>query len=69
MASNRILTGMRAFYKDFLSLDVDVVKDPTFYPKYSVAVADAAKEETLQTMLAFRNGIGNHRARMYCLAV
>lgn len=51
MASNRILTGMRAFYMDFLSLDVDVVKDPTFYPKYSVAVADAAKEEALRTML------------------
>jgi hypothetical protein len=51
MASNRIITGMRAFYMDFLALDVDVVKDPTFYPKYSVAVADAAKEETLQTML------------------
>lgn len=51
MSSSRILTGMRAFYMDFLSLDVDVVKDPTFYPKYSVSVADAAKEETLRTML------------------
>jgi hypothetical protein len=51
MSSNRILTGMRAFYVDFLALDTSVVKDPAFYPKYSDAVADSAKEETLQSML------------------
>lgn len=51
MSSNRILTGMRAFYTDFLNLDATVVKDPAFYPKYSSAVADGAKEETLRSML------------------
>jgi hypothetical protein len=51
MSSSRILTGMRAFYSDFLNLDATVVKDPAFYPKYSSAVADSAKEETLRSML------------------
>jgi hypothetical protein len=51
IASNRVLAGMRAFYADFLALDTTVVKDPAFYPKYSVAVADSAREETLRTML------------------
>jgi len=51
MASPRVLNGMRAFYADFLELDTQVVKDPTFYPKYSEAVAASAREETLHSML------------------
>src|SRR6185312_13694984 len=30
MASPRVMNGMRAFYTDFLELDTQVVKDPTF---------------------------------------
>jgi hypothetical protein len=51
MASPRLATGMRAFYADFLELDAQVVKDPTFYPKYSDAVAASAREETLHSMI------------------
>lgn len=51
MASPRVLNGMRAFYSDFLELDTQVVKDPSFYPKYSEAVAASAREETLRTMI------------------
>jgi hypothetical protein len=51
MSSSRILNGMRAFYTDFLALDGTVVKDPAFYPKYTDAVADSAREETLRAML------------------
>jgi hypothetical protein len=51
LASPRLQAGMRAFYADFLELDTQVVKDPNFYPKYSEAVAGAAREETLHTMV------------------
>jgi hypothetical protein len=51
MASPRLNDGMRAFYADFLELDTQVVKDPSFYPKYSDAIATAAREETLHTMV------------------
>ena len=53
MGSPRLLTGMRAFYSDFLELDSfnGITKDATIYPKYSDLVADAAKEETLRTMI------------------
>ena len=51
MASPRVLNGMRAFYADFLELDTQVVKDPTFYPKYNDAIAVSAREETLHSML------------------
>ncbi len=51
MASPRLATGMSAFYADFLELDTQVVKDPTFYPKYSDAVAASAREETLHSMI------------------
>ncbi|MBV9551071.1 MAG: DUF1592 domain-containing protein [Alphaproteobacteria bacterium] len=51
MASPRLAAGMRAFYADFLELDTQVVKDPSFYPKYSDAVAASAREETLHTMV------------------
>lgn len=51
MASPRLATGMRAFYADFLELDTQVVKDASFYPKYSDAIASSAREETLHTMV------------------
>lgn len=53
MASPRLLTGMRAFYSDFLELDSfdSITKDASIYPKYSDRVADSAKEETLRTMV------------------
>ena len=53
MGSPRLLTGMRAFYSDFLQLDSfsGITKDASIYPKYSDLVADAAKEETLRTMI------------------
>ena len=53
MTSPRLLTGMRAFYADFLELDSfsGITKDASIYPKYSDLVADAAKEETLRTMI------------------
>ncbi len=54
MASPRLITGMKAFYTDFLELDSlgGITKDTTIYPKYSDAVAVSAKEETLRTMIA-----------------
>ena len=53
MASPRLVTGMRAFYSDFLELDSfsGIAKDASIYPKYSDQVADAAKEETLRAMI------------------
>jgi hypothetical protein len=51
MASPRLQAGMRAFYADFLELDTAVTKDPSFYPKYSDAIATSAREETLHTMV------------------
>ena len=51
MASPRLALGMRAFYADFLELDTQVVKDASFYPKYSDAIAVSAREETLHTMV------------------
>jgi hypothetical protein len=54
MASPRLITGMKAFYSDFLELDSfsAITKDSTIYPKYSDLVASSAKEETLRTMIA-----------------
>jgi Protein of unknown function (DUF1592)/Protein of unknown function (DUF1588)/Protein of unknown function (DUF1595)/Protein of unknown function (DUF1587)/Protein of unknown function (DUF1585) len=53
LASPRLITGMKAFYSDFLELDSigGVTKDTTIYPKYADVVAASAKEETLRTMI------------------
>jgi hypothetical protein len=53
MASPRLDTGMRAFFSDMLELDTfdNVSKDSLLYPKWSVAMAASAREETLRTAL------------------
>ena len=52
MASPRLETGMRAFFTDFLQLDAydNVTKDTLIYPKWSSAVVEAAREDTLRTI-------------------
>jgi len=53
MASPRLDTGMRAFFSDMLELDNfdNVSKDSLLYPKWSVAMAQSAREETLRTVI------------------
>ncbi|MCP5412631.1 MAG: DUF1592 domain-containing protein [Alphaproteobacteria bacterium] len=53
MASPRLEAGMRAFFNDMLELDTfdTVSKDSLLYPKWGVAIANSAKEETLKTVL------------------
>ncbi len=53
MASPRLDTGMRAFFSDMLQLDTfdNVSKDALLYPKWSVQLASAAREETLRTTI------------------
>lgn len=53
MASQRLETGMRTFFSDFLELDTlgAITKDPTIYPKYSDEIAASAREETLRTAI------------------
>ena len=54
MASPRLEVGMRAFFNDMLELDTfdTVSKDSLLYPKWGVAIANSAREETLRTALA-----------------
>ncbi|MCX7280460.1 MAG: DUF1592 domain-containing protein [Alphaproteobacteria bacterium] len=54
MASPRLDNGMRAFFSDMLQLDNfdNVSKDSLLYPKWSVQLAAAAREETLRTTIA-----------------
>ena len=51
MASARLEAGVRAFFSDMLQLDTfdNVTKDVLIYPKWSNAVAEAAREDTLRT--------------------
>jgi hypothetical protein len=53
MASPRIEQGVRAFFSDYLQLDLfdGLIKDPAQYPKFSVSVATAAKEQTLKVVV------------------
>lgn len=53
MASPHLETGVRAFFFDFLELDAydNVTKDTLIYPKWSSAVAEAAREDTLRTVV------------------
>jgi len=53
MASPRLETGMGAFFNDMLQLDTfdTVSKDSILYPKWGVAIANSAREETLRTVL------------------
>lgn len=52
-ASPRLRDGARAFFTDMLQLDQfeSLNKDPATYPKFSQAVADSAREETLKTIV------------------
>jgi hypothetical protein len=51
-ASPRLQGGARAFFTDMLQLDQfeSLNKDAATYPKFSQAVADSAREETLKTI-------------------
>ena len=50
-SSPRYEEGARAFFADVLQLDGfdNLIKDPAIYPKFSQAVADSAREQTLKT--------------------
>jgi hypothetical protein len=52
-ASPRLADGVRAFFTDMLQLDAfeGLTKDASIYPKFSQAVADSAREETLRTVI------------------
>ncbi|MEQ1785225.1 MAG: DUF1592 domain-containing protein, partial [Hyphomonadaceae bacterium] len=52
-ASVRLEDGARAFFTDMLQLDQfeSLNKDTATYPKFSQAVADSAREETLKTIV------------------
>jgi hypothetical protein len=53
MGSPRLETGVRAFFTDMLQLDTfdNVTKDPLIYPKWASSVAEAAREDTLRTVV------------------
>lgn len=54
LASPRVEQGVRAFFTDYLQLDRfdGLTKDVAQYPKFSPAVAAAAREQTLRVVLA-----------------
>jgi Protein of unknown function (DUF1592)/Protein of unknown function (DUF1588)/Protein of unknown function (DUF1585)/Protein of unknown function (DUF1595)/Protein of unknown function (DUF1587) len=53
LGSSRVEAGTRAFFSDMLQLDLydSLTKDPMIFPKFSQAVSDAAKEQTLKTVV------------------
>jgi len=60
-SSPRFEQGVRAFFTDMMQLDKfeSLTKDPATYPKFSAAVVNSAREQTLKTMvdlLVTRNG-------------
>ncbi len=52
IASPRLNEGVRAFFSDMLGFDSfdDLAKDSVIYPKFSIKVANDAKEQTLRTI-------------------
>lgn len=52
-ASPKMELGARAFFEDMLQLDQfeSLTKDAATYPKFSLAVAESAKEQTLRTLI------------------
>lgn len=52
-ASPRLADGIRAFFSDMLQFDAfeGLTKDASIYPKFSQAVLDSAREETLRTVI------------------
>jgi hypothetical protein len=55
LASPRLESGMRAFFSDMLGFDSfdALAKDAVIYPKFSLKVANDAKEQTLRTIVDF----------------
>jgi hypothetical protein len=58
---DRMETGLRSFFTDMLDFNMfeDLTKDPKVYPKFSLAAANAAREQTLRVLvdqLITRNG-------------
>jgi len=54
LASSRLEDGMRAFFADMLRFQgASLSKDPTIYPQFTSVTAEAAKEQTLRTMIDF----------------
>ena len=53
MGSQRLETGMRSFFKDYLQLDTftDVTKDVQIYQKYVPQMANSGVEESLRTAI------------------
>ena len=52
IASPRLQTGVRAFFRDMLAFDQfdTLAKDTTIYPKFDVNVVKDAREQTLRTL-------------------
>src|SRR5262249_28592551 len=52
-ASPKIEQGVRAFFKDMLQFSKfeTIVKDGKTFPKFSFAIAEAAQEQTLRTLV------------------
>jgi len=53
MASHRLDTGVRAFFKDFLQFEQfeTLEKDSIIYPAFTIQVAEDAKEQVLRTIV------------------
>ncbi len=53
IAASRLEAGARAFFADMLQLDAleGLTKDAAAYPKFSAALVDSAREQTLRTMI------------------
>jgi len=53
LESPRLQAGMRAFFDDMFEFDAfrTVTKDPTIYPNFTTVTAEAAREQTLRTVL------------------
>jgi hypothetical protein len=55
LASPRLEKGMRAYFSDMLAFDAfdSLAKDSVIYPKFSLKVANDAREQTLRTITDF----------------
>lgn len=53
-SSDKSERGARAFFRDMLQFDkfATLNKDPQIFPKFSLAVADSAQEQTLRTLVS-----------------
>ena len=53
LASPRMVTGVRAFFDDMFGFDdfASLAKDPQIYPAFNGATAQAAREQTLRTIV------------------